>query len=172
MRRPRGFLIIAALLITIIFLVTGIGILSAQASRYGASVRVAEGMMAKNAALSGLEDVRVKLAKDVNFPPTKSKHRNQTKFAYSEILYDGDGDLNRQVTYSVVIDFALEREAQVTTPLPERKDQWLPYRWGVYRIDVVGFVGPRHDPISQSNFYAEFDIGSGKFIRFEDQSSL
>jgi hypothetical protein len=162
---------VAALLVTIIFLVTGLGVLSAQAARYAASARVAEGMQAKNAALAGLEDVRVKLAKDVHFPPRKSKRRGQTKFAYSETLFEDPGDANRQVTYSVVVDFALERQCQVANPDPDLI-QWLPYRWGLYRITVSGYVGPRAQPIAQSMFYAEYDIGTAQFIRFEDRSSL
>jgi hypothetical protein len=172
MRRPvRGFMMVAALLITIIFLVTGLGVLSAQASRYAASARIAEGMQAKNAALAGLEDVRVKLAKDVHFPPRKSKNRGQTKFSYSETLFEDPADINRQVTYSVVVDYALERQCQVVAEDPTLV-QWLPYRWGLYRITVSGYVGPRAEPIAQSLFYAEYDIGTGKFIRFQDRSSL
>lgn len=170
-RAPKGFLMIAALLITIIFLVTGLGILSAQASRYAASARIAEGMQAKNAAFSGLEDVRVKLAKDVHFPPRKSKNRGQTKFAYSETLFDDPADVNRQVTYSVVVDFALERQVQVPNEDPDLVE-WLPYRWGLYRITVSGYVGPRAQPIAQSMFYAEYDIGTGRFIRFDDRGSF
>lgn len=170
-RRRGGFLLVAALLITIVFLVSGLGILSAQASRYAASARIAEGMQAKNAALAGLEDVRVKLAKDVHFPPRKSKARGQSKFAYSETLSEPGVELNRQVTYSVVVDFGLEREVQVPNPEPSLV-QWLPYRWGVYRITVSGYVGPRAKPSAQSLFYAEYDIGTARFIRFQDRGSL
>jgi hypothetical protein len=169
--KRRGFLLIAALLMSIIFLVTGLGVLSAQASRYAASARIAEGMQAKNAALSGLEDVRVKLAKDVHFPPRKSKSRGQTKFAYSETLFEDAADPTRQVTYSVVVDFGLERQCQVPNEDPDLV-QWLPFRWGLYRITVSGYVGPRAEPIAQSMFYAEYDIGTGQFIRFEDRGSL
>ncbi len=160
--RRRGFLLVAALLITIILLVSGLGVMSAQASRYAATARIAEGMQAKNASLSGLEDVRVKLAKDVKFPPRKSKSRGQTKYAYSETLF---ADPDVPVSYSVVVDFGLEREVQ--TP-----DRWQPYRWGLYRITVSGYVGPRDTPIAQSLLYAEYDISTGQFIRFEDRSSL
>lgn len=162
MREERGFVLVAALMIGVIFLVTGLGIMSAQASRYAASAVIAEGLQAKNAALSGLEDVRVKLAKDVKFPPRKSKDRGQSKFAYSEnLLVDPD----RPVSYSVVIDYELEREVNV----PNR---WAPYRWGVYRITVSGYVGPRNSPIAQAMVYAEYDINTGQFIRLEDRSSL
>lgn len=158
-------------MITLVFLVTGLGVMSAQASRYQAAARIPEGMQAKNAALSGLEDMRVKLAKDVQFPPRKSKLRQQTKFAYGETLYDGGGEPRAQVTYSVVVDYGLERQCQVPNADPSLV-QWLPYRWGLYRITVSGYVGPRNEPIAQSLLYAEYDIGTGQFIRFEDRSSL
>ena len=173
--KKKGFLLIASLMVTAIFLVTGLGIMGAQASRYAASARVAEGMQARNAAISGLEDVRVKLAKDVQFPPRKSKSRNQYKFAYSETLYEVLGEPETKVTYSVVVDFELERQCQVINPDPnptQRFTQWLPYRWGLYRITVSGYVGPRDQPVAQSMIYAEYDIGTARFIRFEDRSSL
>lgn len=161
-RSKSGFVLVAALMIGVIFLVTGLGLLSAQASRYAASAVIAEGVQAKNAALSGLEDVRVKLAKDVKFPPRKSKARGQTKFAYSENLLPHP---EKPVSYSVVIDYELERE--VNAP-----NRWGPYRWGLYRVTVSGYVGPRNNPIAQALLYAEYDIESGQFIRFDDRSSL
>ena len=63
--RRRAFVLITALLLSVILLVSGLGIMSAQASRYAASALIADSLQAKNAALSGMEDVRVKLAKDV-----------------------------------------------------------------------------------------------------------
>ena len=156
-------MIVACLMLSTLFLVTALGLLSAQASRYNAAARIAEGIQAKNAALSGMEDVRVKLSKDVKFPPRKSKEREQFKFAYSENL-PTPAD-SPPISYSVVIDFALEHEVHV----PNRFE---PHRWGVYRINVSGFYGQRAKPISQSALYAEYDIKTGQFIRFEDRSSL
>lgn len=161
----RGFLLVASLMLAGLFLVTGLGLLSAQASRYAASARIAEGAQAKNAALSGLEDVRVKLAKDVKFPPRKGKEREQFKFAYSENLPSPAGA--PPISYSVVIDYELEYEVQVP-----KSNRWAPYRWGVYRITISGYYGPRANPLATSMLYAEYDIHSAKFIRFDDRSSL
>ena len=161
-RRRRAFVLITALLLSVILLVSGLGIMSAQASRYAASALIADSLQAKNAALSGIEDVRVKLAKDVKFPPRKSKDRGQTKFAYSEnLLLDPD----RPVSYSVIVDFEYEREVNV-------QGRFAPFRWGVYRITVNGYVGPRNEPIALCQLYAEYDISTGQFLRFEDKSSL
>lgn len=176
-RAQGGFVLVATLLIIVIFLVTGLGILSAQATRYASAARLVEGVQAKNAALSALEDVRVKLAKDVQFPPRrKGEEPAQFKFAYSEQLYPQPGDPpladpNQQVSYTVVVDFGLVRQYQVMPKDPD-KAEWLPYRWGVYRITASGFVGPREDPVAQAMVYAEYDIDTGKFIRFDDRSSL
>ena len=161
-RRRRAFVLITALLLSVILLVSGLGVMSAQASRYAASALIADSLQAKNAALSGMEDVRVKLAKDVKFPPRKSKDRGQTKFAYSENL---DNDAERPVSYSVIVDFEYEREAIA-------QGRFAPYRWGVYRITVNGYVGPRNEPIALCQLYAEYDISTGQFLRFEDKSSL
>ena len=161
-RRRRAFVLVTALLLSVILLVSGLGVMSAQASRYAASALIADSLQAKNAALSGMEDVRVKLAKDVKFPPRKSKVRGQTKFAYSENLDDDDV---RPVSYAVIVDFEYEREAIV-------EGQFAPYRWGVYRITVNGYVGPRNEPIALCQLYAEYDISTGQFIRFDDSSAL
>jgi hypothetical protein len=162
-RRRRAFVLITALLLSVILLVSGLGVMSAQASRYAASALIADSLQAKNAALSGMEDVRVKLAKDVKFPPRKSKSRGQTKFAYSENL--DESDPARPVSYAVVVDFEYEREAIV-------QGQFAPFRWGVYRITVNGYVGPRNEPIALCQLYAEYDISTGQFLRFEDRSAL
>lgn len=163
--KNSGFLLVVALLIASIMLVSGLGIMSAQASRYAASARIALGVQARDAALSGFEDVRVKLDKDVRFPPPRFKSGGQYKFSYSEVLYnDPDGE-KTSVSYGVVVDTELERVVQ-----PSNSPQI--YKWGLYRITVTGFVGPRDDPVAQSMLYAEYDIGTGRFIRFEDRSSL
>ncbi len=163
--RSSGFLLVASLMLSTLFLVAGLGLLGAQSSRYAAATRVAEGLQAKNAALSGMEDVRVKLAKDVKFPPRSSKDREQYRFAYSENV--GKAGEEPEVSYTVVIDYELEREVQVPAV-----NRWGPYRWGVYRISVSGFYGPRAEPVATSVLYAEYDIATAKFIRFEDRSSL
>jgi hypothetical protein len=152
-------------MISTLFLVTGLGLLSAQVSRYASAARVAEGLQAKNAALSGMEDVRIKLAKDVKFPPRKNQDRDQFKFAYSENILTPVG--SPSISYTVVVDYELEHEAQVP-----KSNRWAPYRWGVYRITVNGFYGPRAQPMAQSALYAEYDIGTGRFIRFDDRGSL
>ncbi len=112
-----------------------------------------------------MEDVRVKLAKDVKFPPRKNKERDQYKFAYSEVLSEATDPI--PFSYSVIIDYELEYEVQVP-----KNNRWSPYRWGVYRINVSGYYGDRAKPIATSMLYAEYDISTARFIRFEDRSSL
>lgn len=162
-------MLVAALLITGIFLATGLGIMSAQATRYEASAKLADTLQAKNAALAGLDDVRVKLSKDVRFPPRKAKGRGQDRFSYSETLFPAEGtvllDGQQEVSYSVTVDYGYEEEVQIRT-------RALPYRWGLYRLTISGYVGPRAEPIAQSMVYAEYHIGTGAIIRFEDRSSL
>ncbi len=159
-------MLVAALLITGIFLATGLGIMSAQATRYEGSAKLADSLQAKNAALAGLDDVRVKLSKDVRFPPRKAKMRGQDRFAYSETLVVADpANSQQEVSYSVTVDYGLEEEVQIRT-------RALPYRWGLYRLTISGYVGPRAEPVAQSMVYAEYHIGTGSIIRFEDRSSL
>ena len=82
--RKRGFLLITALLIIIILMLIGMGFLGSQAARYRAALRSAESSQARQLALAGLEDARIKMELDENFPPKGAL--NQDTFSYSEKL--------------------------------------------------------------------------------------
>lgn len=169
--RRRGFLLILSLLLVTIILILGMGLLGSQAPKYGAAVRAADAAQARAMALAGMEDARIKLAKDVQFPPRQDKdrpidpdHLRQDKFAYSETLR-GNPDSQNHLGYTVIVDFKYERE--VVVPNVDE-----PVRYGIYRLTSIGFVGPRADPIAQRSVYAEYDIQTGNFIRFEDRGSF
>lgn len=165
--QPRAFLLVSSLLLALILLVTGMGLMAAQSSRYAQAAQVSAEAQAENAALSGFEDVKVKLASDVEFPPNAGDDPNQNQFSYGEVLVDNG--TQPVVSYSVVVDYAMQREAEQPVTAYEES---LPYRWGLYRVTVTGYVGPQEDPIAKRVFYAEYDITAGRFIRFDDQEAL
>lgn len=50
-------------------LMIGMGLVGSEASRYRAAMRTSESVQARQLALAGLEDARIKMELDVNFPP-------------------------------------------------------------------------------------------------------
>ncbi|MGE0492070.1 MAG: hypothetical protein AB7S38_22845 [Vulcanimicrobiota bacterium] len=164
--KKKGFMLVMCLLILAVVLVAGLGLLGSQAAKYRSSQRVVQASQAKALALAGMEDARVKLAKDVRFPPKRNKDKNQFIFSYAEDLRDPNATPPAdQLGYTVFVDYQLEREVFV-----QGDDN--PVRYGLYRITTIGLVGPRGDPYASRVMYAEFDIVAGHFVRFEDRGSL
>jgi hypothetical protein len=122
-----------------------------------------EAAQAKELAWAGWEDVKVKLGKDIFFP---SPVRGQEFFAYSEDVYDSDGDVYG--TYTVVLDVRFENFGQLAVDEPRvlRPE-------GIYLITCVGKLGPRNDePTSERTLYFEIDMTTFDVIRMEDRGSL
>ncbi|MBI3929354.1 MAG: hypothetical protein HY319_27655 [Armatimonadetes bacterium] len=164
--RRRGFMMVLCLLMLTLLLVAGMALHGSQAAKYRGAVSAVGGVQAKAAALSGMDDARLKLAKDVRFPPKKGKEKGQIKFAYSENLRNpATTPEPEQVGYTVVVDYSDEVEV-VVPPFDQ------PVRYGIYKITSIGLVGPRDRPIAQRILYAEWDIERGRFIRFDDHGSL
>ena len=85
----RGSTLVIALMLTTILMVAGLGLLSRKAIQYS-SLRAHEvSEQALLLAQSGLEDARLKLGKDLFFPPSSAEEQNS--FTYSEELYSADG---------------------------------------------------------------------------------
>lgn len=135
--RRRGFLLITSLMITVILLLLGMGLLGSQSSRYEASKQTAYSSQARQLAIAGLEDARVKLELDVNFPPPAGP--GQLKFSYSESLDLPYADPVTG-TYTVTIDMTHATDA------------------GAHIIVTsIGSVGPPTAPIGQYRLRGEID---------------
>lgn len=142
MNRRRGFLVITGLLVCIILLLMGMGLLSSQASRYSSSLRSAESSQARQLALAGLEDARIKLELDQQFPPPPAP--GQPVFSYSEQVQIPATPAPVNGTYTVTID-------QTYKPAPDE----------VLLITSIGAVGPIEQPIAQYRLTAELDLKEG-----------
>lgn len=161
--KRRGFLLVTSLLFVIMLLLLGMGFLGSQAARYKGARRAAQSAQAKGLALGGLEECRVKLERDVNFPPPPSGP-NQFLFTYSERLDFPDGTPG---SYTVIIDRTYEQP---------------PYQ--VWTVTSIGSVGPPDTPIAQYTLKAELDVAEQvrgaatpnpnlfHYTHIEDQSSL
>jgi hypothetical protein len=135
-RKQRGILLITALLVAVILLLVGMGLLGSQASRYDAAKQFSYTAQARQLALAGLEDARVKLEMDLNFPPEPGP--GQEAFSYSETLFKGppnDG------TYTVTVDFAYANDPNSA----------------YIAVTSVGTLGDPIKPIAQYRFRAEID---------------
>lgn len=135
--RRRGFLLITALMLTIILLLVGMGLLGSQASRYEAARQASFSSQARQLALAGLEDARVKMELDINFPPPQGP--GQFLFSYSEFL---DLPYPTPVTgsYSVTVDSTYAQD---------------PAAGLYYTITSVGSLGPPIAPTAQYRLTAE-----------------
>jgi len=137
---------VTALMVCIVLLLIGMGLLGSQASRYEAARQSTNISQARQLAIAGLEDARIKLEMDINFPPPPGPQ--QELFSYSEQLVD-DPDPNRWGTYTVVVDMTYATDILYPPPTVTT---------GHYiAITSVGTVGPTIKPIAQYRLRAEID---------------
>lgn len=90
------------LLLTSLLLVLGMAFLASQGPENQLSQDLVEATQAYQLARSGIEEARLKLAKDPAFPPRGGQ--DSQLFTYSESLRDGDTLVG---TYRVTVDVAL-----------------------------------------------------------------
>lgn len=141
MRRPRGFLLITSLLVCVVLLLIGMGLLGSQVSRMEAAKQSGYTAQARQLALAGLEDARLKMELDIEFPPPPGP--GQHVFSYSENLAIPTAPGNDPVaaSYLVTVDMT-----HATTD-PER----------YITVTAVGTVGPSIKPIAQYRLRGELD---------------
>ncbi|MEW6282898.1 MAG: hypothetical protein AB1758_30075 [Candidatus Eremiobacterota bacterium] len=138
MRGTRAFLLVIVVLLSIVLLILGLGFLGKRSAQYAGSRYGVEAAQARAIALAGLEDARVKLSKDLRFPPPGAV--DQLSFTYTETFFDLDG----------------------TTPVGSctvtvlTHHSGAPYR--VLQVTSVGVVGPADEPSARRRITAELDI--------------
>lgn len=136
--KRRGSMLVVALLLSLLFLVLGMGFLTQRVTQYRGAFRVAEATQALACARAGLEDVRTKLNLDFAFPPPAAD--DQPIFSYTELLTDL-GSTTPVGSYTVTVDSTYR-----TAP------------FGVLRITVVGSAGDPQQPLARRKLYAELDV--------------
>ncbi len=87
----RGFALVFSLLLLLLLALGGMILLGQRAAQYRAAALAPKAALARALAQAGLEDARVKLEKDLNFPPPGDQ--NQVIFTYEEAVKDLDGAL-------------------------------------------------------------------------------
>ena len=87
MNSRRAFMLVTCLLLAVVLLVVVLGMLGSRGPQQEASASLRHHQQALSLAEAGLENVRSKLAKDVQFPPAASPEQMYTPFALtSQIL--------------------------------------------------------------------------------------
>jgi hypothetical protein len=143
-RFQQGAILIFALLLSALLLVLGAGFIAQRSLEYGAVSEVQDRAQARQLALAGMEDARVKMEKDPFFPPVGGF--GQTTFTYSEDVLDpDDGDMIGIFTVTVNVG---------------RKEE--PFR--VIRIQSIGSVVEARSPDTpvraSYRIYGEVDVAS------------
>ncbi len=168
--RQRGSLILGALFLFAILISLGLGVMSSQVSRMRVAQAQSQSFQARGLALAGWEDLRVKLGKDILFPPLGD---DQPFFSYSEDVYDSEGEYYG--SYTVILDSRF-RAVVRDRPLIEQDSEFYP-EVGFYLVTCVGRVGPRAGhPDAERTITFEIDMRPGnqpfRIIRIEDHGSL
>lgn len=132
MRNRSAYAIVLTLFLGIILLLLGIGFLNKRITQYRGSHQTAYQIQALSLARAGMEDARVKLWKDWDFPPEAGL--SQKEFAYTE-------QLSPTESYTVIIDLSLRNS---------------PFR--ILRIASIGTAGPMTAPLARRKLEAELDI--------------
>jgi len=131
-------MLLVSLLLTALIATMGLGFVTSRQLRYAGTVRAVNWGQAKALAQAGMEDARVKIERDLDFPPQRSE--DQSKFSYRETLTDSTG-VNLG-SYVVTIDLA---------------HAGPPYH--VLRVRSRGLVGPNPAlPTGTCTIYAEYDV--------------
>ncbi len=124
-----------------LLLIIGMGFVAQRSLEYGSVSELQDKAQARQLAMAGIEDARVKLEKDPFFPQVGGF--GQPDFTYSEELKD-PSDSSLVGIYKVTIDVRLKEE---------------PFR--VVRILSAGYAGPdRANPLATYTIYAELDVAT------------
>jgi hypothetical protein len=138
MKKERGFLLVAVLLITVILLIGGMALLTKQSTLYGEGGQVMETAQARSLAWTGLNDAMAKLEKDILFPPERAD--DQLEFSWSETVTDFTNSED-------VGDYSVQLDLRYTEP---------PY--STIQITSTGRVGGADNPRATKTLVAEIDV--------------
>lgn len=143
MRKParKGFLIVFALLLTVLITLIALGLLGLKEGSYASSKAAINSVQARSLARSGMGDIWAKLSKDPHYPGGVGD--DQELFAFREDVYAANGDLVG--SYQMIMD----RKYRLTH--------------NVLRLECTGTAGQLTDKSSTHIIYAELSTVPGEF---------
>ena len=137
----RAFLLVTALLLTVLVAIIALGLLGIRRGSYASSRAAVREVQARALARSGLNDIWVKLSKDPFFPTGIGD--DQEQFSYREEVFDNAGE--SVGTYSIKVDRGYRRTHDVI------------------RLESTGRVGGLTAESATHTIYAELATQSGDF---------
>lgn len=129
---------VLSLLLMVVLLLLAMGQLSAREAQYRAAIQASAAAQALTLAEAGLEDARVKLNRDEDFPPQGAE--DQDLFCFSEVVLDLD-DTTVIGRYDVTVDL-----------------RWAGGETRIIRISSVGLAGPVGAPLARRKLTIELDF--------------
>lgn len=147
--KRRAFMVMLVMLLSLLLFVMGMGFLGKRSAQYSGAISRMKAAQARALAQAGLEDARVKLEKDLFFPPPGD--RDQTLFSYTEEVKDDAGAIVGY--YTVTLD-SRYRHA------PDPPDESYP---SVILVEAIGSLGADSQrPDAVVHLKMEVDLDDGK----------
>ena len=143
--RRRGFILVLALILCLLIVVIGLGFLGMRRGEYEAGASAVAVAEARSVARAGMEDAKVKLAKDQFFPTGVGDE--QLLFSYTEDL--------PSITRSSAGSY------QVTVDRTRKSS-------GVVVIESVGTAGSLKSPRGRYAISAELDLKDYRFKNWNE----
>lgn len=137
-KKSRGFMLILSLLVGILILLVCGGMVYRRSRQYQAANDTVNAAAALALAEAGLEDARVKLDKDDDFPPLGAL--DQHIFAYVETVVDLDGT-TPVGSYEVIVD-----------------TRWQAAPCQIVRLTSIGSLGDSRSPRARRSVTVELDV--------------
>ncbi len=147
--RRTGFALVLALLLSALLLVLGMAFMTKQSYRYRLARAVADATVAKNLAMAGYENCRVKLQHDLLFPPPDNRYHDE--YSYREVVHEL-GSTQEVGSFEVTVD-----------------RRWMD---PPYEVIVITVDGHPEDTAAHYRIRAELNIKAGAFdiVRWEENS--
>ena len=133
----KAFMLPTTLILLMVLLISGMAFLGSRVLQYRGSTQSTLAAQALALAEAGMEETRIKLQKDLVFPPPLSDE--QLKFTLAEDY--PDPVTGAPAGYEVTVDMS-----------------WADPPHSVLRITATGIVGPRGKPLSRRVLSAEYDL--------------
>lgn len=137
----RGFLIVFALLLTVLITLIALGLLGLKEGSYASSKAAINSIQARSLARSGMGDIWAKIAKDPFYPGGVGD--DQGLFSFREDVYDLDN--NFVGSYRMLMD----RSYRLTHK--------------VIRLECTGIAGQLDEKSAHHTIYAELSTEAGDF---------
>lgn len=142
--RRRGSALVVTLLMSLCILALALGLFEQSKELYRGASDLTAGERARAIAWAGLEDARLKLAMDPDFPPRLAVDQN--RFSYGEPFDELDG--SPLGFYQVELDTTWSQTHRVM------------------RVGSVGLLGSLDNPLARVRLTADLDLEEARSTRF------